>query len=68
MDQRGSRSISENLIRVEANLSLTRSSFMYKASKIWNALSPEVRNTESIAAFKKSAKVWITNNIPVMPE
>ena len=67
-DQRISRSTVENHIRVEGNLSLTRSGFMYRASKLWNALPPEVRSKQSIATFKLSAKLWIKDNIATIPE
>ena len=57
-DQRTSRSMTNNYIRVEANLSLTRSGFMYKASRLWSSLPSDIQNKVTVSSFKTSVKKW----------
>ena len=38
------------------NLEFIHPSFTFLASKLWNALSPKVRESQAIASFKRSLK------------
>ena len=47
----------ENLdIRIDFELSLARSSFFYRASRIWNSLYMDIKTAKSVTTFKKLTK------------
>ena len=55
-------------VRIENNLSLARSSFFYRASKLWNSLPPDMKQQKSLALFKSNIKSWIRANVKGVPQ
>ena len=51
--------------RVDIRLSQGRGSFFYLASNLWNSLPAHVRNSRNTQEFKKKARCWTKQNIPV---
>ena len=51
--------------RVDIRLSQGRGSFFYLASNLWNSLPAQVRNSRNTQEFKRKAKAWTKQNIPV---
>ena len=66
-ENRISRGVMQQEIRIEFDLSIARSSFFYRGSRIWSALPLEAKNTDSVRVFKRMAKQWITENIKIVP-
>jgi hypothetical protein len=56
-----------NCRRVEFKLSITRGSFYYRGSQLYNQLPVSLSRTSSTTVFKKNAKQWIKENIPLLP-
>ena len=54
-------------IRIEFDLSLSRSSFFYRASKLWNAITQQAKDSDSVRIFKRLSKEWIKENINTRP-
>ena len=63
-----SRSQTNQIIRIDQKLSLARSSFFYRASKLWNNLPLNLRKQVNLSAFKNGAKNWIRTNIKGVPK
>ena len=63
----GLRSVSNQDISLQFKLSLSRGSLFYRASKIFNALPTDVKESESVPIFKKALKKWIKQNISIVP-
>ena len=42
---------------------ITKSSFLIRATKLWNKLPPEVRVTRSLPGFKLMLRDWIQKNV-----
>ena len=67
-DNRGGlRSVSNENININFKLSLSRGSFFYRASKLFNALPTHIKNSTSVPVFKKAVKTWIKQNISIVP-
>ena len=60
---RNFRRLTHQESRIDFELSLSRSSFFYRASRLWNGLQLEAKITEQVRTFKRLAKEWITKNI-----
>ena len=43
--------------------SISRGTYFYQASKLWNSLPIDLRKTEKKATFKKSVKLWTSQNV-----
>ena len=54
-------------IRVDFNLSIARSGFIYRGAKLWNMIPINVRNANSPHTFKKQIKQWIKSNVSIHP-
>ena len=54
----------KSIIVPNTNLTLAKTSFTFRASKQWNLLPIDLRQTESILIFKKELKIWIADTIP----
>ena len=52
---------------VETTLTLKRSSFLYRAVKLFNQLPEDIREESRISPFKKGLKTWIKGNIRLKP-
>ena len=61
------RSRSSNPTRVDFNVSLGRSSFFYRGSRIWSALPLYIKTAPTLQAFKTRCKRWTMNNISIRP-
>ena len=55
-------------IRIEYNLSIARSGFMYRGAQLWNMVPIDIRTSTSISLFKKNIKTWIKRNISIRPQ
>ena len=62
-EMRTSRSLHNNLIRIDGDLAIYRDAFFYRSSRLWNVIPLEIRNMNSIASFKLSVKRWIKQNL-----
>ena len=57
-----------NTIMVRGDLTLSRSGFAYRGSKLWNSLPTSLRTQTQFAAFKRDLRLWVTSNVPVKPQ
>ena len=65
----GSRTLRNlNTLNAQYNLSLGRSGFIYRVSKLWNLLPECLRKEQSTMVFKQELKSWIRKNIAVKPQ
>ena len=53
--------------RIDYKLSLSRGSFYYRGSKLYNQLPTNLIQQVNQSAFKKGAKKWVSENIPLQP-
>ena len=44
---------------------ITEKSFRWRASKLWNNLPLELKQSKTLIIFKKSLKIWIKENIQI---
>ena len=56
-----------NCRRVECKLSISRGSFYYRGSRLYNQLPANLTSIPKLPAFKKSVKQWVRDNIPLLP-
>ena len=56
-----------NASRVEYKLSISRGSYYYRGSRLYNLLPDSVTQSVKQSVFKKEAKKWILKKIPVLP-
>ena len=54
-------------IRLEANLTLSRGAFLYRAAVLFSALPQNVREDTGTHSFKQKLRKWIKANVPVKP-
>ena len=54
-----------NLNIVEPRLQTTNTHYRWRTSRMWNELSPELKNANKISRFKTELKSWIKNRRPV---
>ena len=50
-----------------ASLTISRSGFFYRTSKIWNLLPGHLRSERGIGRFKTGLRKWILENVPRKP-
>ena len=55
------------IANVNYMLSISRAGFCYRGATLWNLLPNHLRKPGNDAAFKKGAKSWVLNNIPIKP-
>ena len=55
-------------IRLEYTKSISREGTLYRGKILWNSLPVNLRTIGSIASFKRRVKVWIKENISIIPE
>ena len=58
---------SQGQTRSDYKLSLSRGSFYYRGSKLYNQLPVNLIQQSNQALFKKEVKKWVSVNIPVQP-
>ena len=51
----------------DLDLGLTASSFRWRAARSFDDLPLEIRKLETVQKFKKATKLWIKQNIPLIP-
>ena len=56
-----------NIILDKTNLTLARNGFIYRGSKNWNSIPPDIRKLKKLKTFKTEAKKWILENVPRFP-
>ena len=56
-----------NCHSVNYSLSISRGSFMYRGSKLYNQLPPELAKKTRLPEFKRGAKEWVKARIPLLP-
>ena len=61
------RSVTNESISINFNLSLTRGSFFYRAARLYNALPPDTKRYTTIPTFKKHLRKWVRRNISLVP-
>ena len=52
-------------IRIEFNLSIARSGFVYRGAQLWNMIPINVRTATTARTFKKQVKQWIKSNVAI---
>ena len=55
------------VMRIEANLTLSRGGFFYRAALLFNKLPQDLKNETMTNSFKKKVKQWIKLNVPEKP-
>ena len=53
--------------RIDYELSISRGSFYFRGSKLYSQLPANLTQEVNQSAFKKGAKKWISENIPLQP-
>ena len=53
--------------RVNYELSISRGSYFYRGSRLYNKLPDSLQQSANQSTFKKEAKKWVIRNIPVLP-
>ena len=56
-----------NAARVDYKLSLSRGSYFYRGSRLYNQLPESLTHSINQTVFKKGAKQWVLKNIPILP-
>ena len=56
-----------NTIQVDYNMTLSRSGFIFRGSKLWNQLPVELRSEQCPKVFKKQSKAWVLEQVPIKP-
>ena len=56
-----------NAARVDYKLSLSRGSYFYRGSRLYNQLPDGLIHSINQTVFKKGAKQWVLKNIPILP-
>ena len=54
-------------LRIDYRLSLSRSSFFYRSSRLYNCLPADLVNEVNLANFKRRLKEWVQKNINIVP-
>ena len=54
-------------IPITTKLSISRSSFITRGARIWNQLPLQLRKCNKTVSFKRQAKIWVKEHIPIKP-
>ena len=54
-------------IRIDFHLSLSRGSFFFQSSRVWNSIPQHLKYSTNLETFKKETKTWTKMNITVRP-
>lgn len=54
-------------INIHFNLSRAREGFMYRASKCFSSLPPDIKSETKEGLFKSKVRLWIKSTIPAIP-
>ena len=61
------RQLQVNAASVDYKLSLSRGSYFYRGSRLYNQLPDGLIHSINQTVFKKGAKQWVLKNIPILP-
>ena len=68
VSKQNNRRIEYNIAsRIHYNLSISRCSFFYRGSKLYNLLPMDIVDTRNLNLFKKMVKKWTQEKVPVIP-
>ena len=67
VDGRRMRSDTNEHINIPSDLSLSRASFFYRGSKLYNNLPMHIKEITSLPRFKSNVKAWIKRNVSLRP-
>ena len=56
-----------NCNRVDYDLSISRGSYYYRGSRLYNQIPSSLANMQIQAVFKTDAKQWVKSHIPLLP-
>ena len=56
-----------NCRRVDYKLSISRDSFIYRGSRLFNMIPASLAQSPNMKIFKKEAKSWVLKSIPLQP-
>ena len=56
------------IIRIDNKLAVSRTSFFYRVSKLWNDLPLSTRKRKKLGSFKTKVKAWIRSNVRGVPK
>jgi hypothetical protein len=56
-----------NCRKINYKLSISRCGFYYRGSRLYNQLPASLINNEKQSVFKRKAKLWVKENIPLLP-
>ena len=59
--------VQSNCSKVNFKLSISRGSYLYRGSKLYNQLPDSLVKISQQAQFKKGAKQWVKEHIPLLP-
>ena len=57
-----------NTMRIHSRLTLARGGYFYRSAALFNKLPDEMRSCMEPDQFRTKVKMWVKNNIPVMPD
>ena len=66
-DQDEPARLQSNCKRTEYKLSISRGGFYYRSSRLYNQLPDSLVRNAKPTIFKKNAKQWVRENIPLLP-
>ena len=66
-DQDEPARLQSNCKRTEYKLSISRGGFYYRSSRLYNQLPDSLVRNAKTTIFKKNAKQWVRENIPLLP-
>ena len=58
---------SNGTLSVDYRLSLSRNSYFYRSSRLYNSLPMDLLNIDSVVIFKKKVKEWLQRHVAVVP-
>ena len=56
-----------NCSRIEYKLSISRGGYFYRGSRLYNQIPSSLASTSKQTIFKKAAKQWVRDNVPLHP-
>ena len=56
-----------NCSRTEYKLSISRCGYFYRGSRLYNQIPSSLASTSRQSIFKKAAKQWVRDNVPLHP-
>ena len=69
LGQRDGIATNRNQHNINVNFRLARGQegILYRGSKLWNSLDISLKTEEREIKFKKKTKIWVMDNIPLIP-